>query len=97
MSPIVLAIFGLGPQEIILIAIVGLLIFGRRLPDLARSLGKSVVEFKKGVKGLEDDTNDATAATRSEPAAELPRPPQRITPAAPRFEETPADKPNTPS
>ena len=96
MTPL-FAIFGLGTQEILLLAIIGLIIFGRRLPELARSLGKSVVEFKKGVKGLEDETGEAPVGARSEPAAELPRPPQRITPAAPRFEEAPADKPNTPS
>ena len=33
----------------------GLLIFGKRLPEVGRSLGKGIVEFKKGLKGVEDD------------------------------------------
>ncbi|MDB5171415.1 MAG: hypothetical protein JWO87_2030 [Phycisphaerales bacterium] len=38
----------------ILIALVGLLFFGKRLPELGRSLGKSIVEFKKGLKEIEE-------------------------------------------
>ncbi len=44
-----------GGLELVLVIGVALLIFGRRLPDVARSLGKSIVEFKKGVKDIKDD------------------------------------------
>jgi sec-independent protein translocase protein TatA len=51
----ILSFMSLGPMEMIMIAIVGLLIFGNRLPDVGRSLGKGLVEFKKGLKGVQDD------------------------------------------
>ena len=44
-----------GLTEWIIIGALGLLIFGKRLPDVGRSLGKGIVEFKKGLKGIEDD------------------------------------------
>lgn len=51
-----LAMFGLpGGAEWIVIGVIALLIFGRRLPDVARSVGKSIVEFKKGIKDVKDD------------------------------------------
>ena len=49
-----LAFIPSGSQWIV-IAIIGLLLFGKRLPDVGRSLGKGIVEFKKGIKGVEDD------------------------------------------
>ena len=53
--------FGLGHWEISLIILVLLLLFGRRLPKIAGSLGKSVVNFKKGLKevDLRADIKDA--------------------------------------
>ena len=48
-----------GPTEMIVIAAVVLLLFGNRLPGAMRSLGRSVVEFKKGIQGVEDDVDNA--------------------------------------
>jgi sec-independent protein translocase protein TatA len=47
-----------GPLELIVIAVVALLILGRRLPEIARGLGKSLAEFKKGAKEAKDVKND---------------------------------------
>jgi sec-independent protein translocase protein TatA len=46
---------GLTPFHLFLILIVVLLLFGNRLPSVMRSLGEGVVEFKKGMQGIEDD------------------------------------------
>ncbi len=52
--------FGMpGGIEWIVILIVALLIFGKRLPEVMKSMGKGIVEFKKGVKGVEDDVEEA--------------------------------------
>jgi sec-independent protein translocase protein TatA len=52
--------FGMpGGIEWIIILIVALLIFGKRLPEVMKSMGKGIVEFKKGIKGVEDDVEDA--------------------------------------
>jgi sec-independent protein translocase protein TatA len=55
--------FGIGTTELIVIAIIVLVLFGTRLPKVMRSLGQGVVEFKKGVQGIEDAA-DEPAKTR---------------------------------
>jgi sec-independent protein translocase protein TatA len=53
---------GIGLPELIVILVIVLLLFGaKKLPDLARSLGKSVNEFKKGMNEGEQST-DAKAS-----------------------------------
>lgn len=48
-----------GPFELIVIALIVLLLFGKRLPGLMNSLGRSVVEFKKGVNDTDNlDADD---------------------------------------
>ena len=59
----ILAFGGIGTTEVIIILVIGLLIFGRRLPEVGKSLGRSIVEFKKGVKGIEDDIDQGTTRT----------------------------------
>jgi sec-independent protein translocase protein TatA len=62
--------FGLGYQELLLILVIVLVLFGaQRLPDLARSLGSSVKEFKKGINEAskeEPKQDDATAAAKKD-------------------------------
>jgi sec-independent protein translocase protein TatA len=47
--------FGIGTTELLIIAFIVLILFGSRLPGVMRSLGQGVVEFKKGVQGVEED------------------------------------------
>ena len=50
-----LGLWSFGPLEIGLVALVALLLFGKRLPEVARSLGKGITEFKKGIKDVGND------------------------------------------
>lgn len=62
---------GVGTQELLIVLLIVLLIFGaRKLPDLARSLGASAKEFRKGIAdGSEDDVDSPAAEAK---AAETP-------------------------
>lgn len=59
--------FGMRPQELILILVIVLLLFGaRKLPELARSLGASAKEFRKGVSEGSDEDEDSNTNTTPE-------------------------------
>lgn len=81
------AFFGgqIGWMEILIILGFGVLLFGRRLPEVGRYLGKGIVEFKKGLKGIEDEVETVNTASNSYQAPEPPKPPQRIAATAPKF------------
>lgn len=51
----------LGMTELLVILGIALLLFGRRLPEVGRSLGKGIVEFKKGLKGIEQDIEEQSS------------------------------------
>jgi len=78
--------FGLGTQEMVVLLILGVLLFGKRLPEVGRSLGKSVMEFKNGLRGVEDELHGSIFRDEPRPAPSA-RAPQRIAPSAPKFEE----------
>jgi sec-independent protein translocase protein TatA len=62
--------FGLGYQELLIILVIILILFGaNRLPELARSLGSSVKEFKKGVNEAQKDETTAAAKKDEEKKA----------------------------
>jgi sec-independent protein translocase protein TatA len=70
----------IGPLEIIVILIIALVVFGpKRLPELGRSMGKGLREFKDSVTGKDDD--DVREIERSRPA----------TPAAETEEDQPLE------
>lgn len=75
-------------EWLILLAL-GLLLFGRRLPEVGRSLGKGIVEFKKGLSGIEDDVNTAVQRQTQPPAANLPPPQPQQYQAAPAVRVAP--------
>jgi sec-independent protein translocase protein TatA len=85
------AFLNLGAQEMVILLVIGVLLFGRKLPEVGRYLGKGIVEFKKGIKGLEDEVDSSINSTpRHDPAPlEQPRPPQRVMTTAPKFEDSP--------
>jgi len=78
-----LALFSMpGYGELLVICIVGLLLFGRRLPEVGRSLGKTIVEFKKGIRGIEDDIDDSSKKPPSPPTPTSSPPPTAAPPPA---------------
>ncbi len=87
----------IGVPELIVLLLLGVLLFGRKLPDIGRSLGKTVTEFKKGFTGLEDEVN-TSAANRPGVEPEAVKPPQRVTPStsAPKFDDAPMPASNLP-
>lgn len=63
--------WAIGIPELVIIALVSLLIFGNRIPGLAKSLGRSIVEFKKGLREAE---HEDTKSIGSDQADILPPP-----------------------
>ena len=57
-APIQIANILGGGWQVIIVLLVVLLLFGHRLPEMMRSLGKSVTEFKKGINETEDEAGD---------------------------------------
>ena len=78
----------LGPAEMLFVGIIALLLFGKKLPEVARSLGKGVIEFKKGLRGIEDDVETNIYSSRNE-SSTVTRPAPRdesVETTAPKFE-----------
>ncbi len=74
LSNTTLAFWTPGPLEFAVLAVLGLLLFGRRLPEVGRGLGRSIVEFRKGIKGIEDEIENESSAS-SGPRGTLPNDP----------------------
>lgn len=66
------------PWHVMLILVVALLLFGSRLPEVARSMGRAINEFKKGMREVGDDISRDTDEAQSEkdkPKLSPPNPP----------------------
>jgi TatA/E family protein of Tat protein translocase len=87
--------FGIQPWHLIVIAIIALVVFGpSRLPDIGRSLGKTLTEFRKGTKEMtegfkEEFTADPTPSQPQTPAV-FPAPDVQAPPPANMYPEQPA-------
>ncbi|MEN1680672.1 MAG: twin-arginine translocase TatA/TatE family subunit [Planctomycetota bacterium] len=51
----------IGPWQVIIVLLIVLLLFGTRLPSLARSMGLSITEFKKGMKEIDEEPKSPDA------------------------------------
>lgn len=86
----------IGWTEMIVVGVVMLLLFGRRLPEVGRSLGQGIVQFKKGLKDIGDEIEDESSKPEP-PKFESARPPvssgadQRVAQGA----ETPRSEPSS--
>lgn len=93
-------VFGIGAPELVLILVVALLVFGpKRLPELARTLGRGVAEFRRTSNELRRSMDEAADAARIEPpeleaARGRPGPTESTLPGPPRSAEPKA--PETP-
>lgn len=86
---------GIGPQEMVIIGILGVLLFGKRLPEVGKSLGKGIAEFRRGFSGVEDEIrsiNRQVTTTGSSSA----RPYQNSTASAPAVSNDLAPDPAVP-
>ncbi|MEE3332012.1 MAG: twin-arginine translocase TatA/TatE family subunit [Myxococcota bacterium] len=67
------AMFGIGPQELLVIMIVGLLVLGpKRLPEIARSLGRGMAEFRRASSDLRQSLSLEDQPTRRAPPPNAP-------------------------
>ncbi len=67
--------FGIGTVEIVLILIAALIVFGpKRLPELGRSMGRGIREFKNSVTSDKDDDDDDDVRELEHPSAAEERP-----------------------
>ncbi len=75
---------GLSPWHLLLILGLALLFYGNRLPDVARSLGRAVNEFKKGLKDVQSEVG------REVPDEEPHKTPEKLQAPPEKIPDTPA-------
>ena len=86
-EPVILALGMPSPIEWIAIAALGLLFFGKRLPEVGRSIGRSIVEFKKGLRGIDEDIDQQVEAEqKAKQQAQFDAPSKAALPDAYKFD-----------
>ncbi len=91
--------FGIGFQEMLIILVVVLIFFGpKRLPDLAKSLGKGIAEFKKASDEVRKGIDEAVREAETDETGPDPPPPGDTPPSdpSPSAASEPAEPPSTP-
>ena len=88
------AVFGIGPATLVVLGIIAVLLFGERLPEVARSVGKWFMEIKTQVRGLEGEIRSAidsvdSPSSPSASSASYESPEDREEATAPKFEPPP--------
>lgn len=84
-----IAMFGLSPMEVMFIGALAVLLFGSNLPKVARSMGQSMSQFKKGMQELKDELN--VADSRPQQIRRYHEIDDREEPTAPKFEPPSAE------
>ena len=91
------AFMGMGMQELMIVGVVAVLLFGKRLPEVAKSLGQSYSQFRKGLNDLQSSINysDSYTAPKSKPSSRSSYDDydDYDEPTAPKFEPPPPELP----
>jgi sec-independent protein translocase protein TatA len=86
-----LALFSqIGFQELVIILVIVLLLFGRRFPEAMRSIGKGIIELKKGLHGVEEDINKPVEAESEKQSVADEKPDERVAEAPEESESSDA-------
>jgi sec-independent protein translocase protein TatA len=81
--------FNLSGWELLVVLVIALLLFGRRLPEVGRSMGKTIVEFKKGLKSVEEDVKTEETSTAYRPPLTASGEDRRVISSAQNVSTTP--------
>ena len=83
--------FDISPTTLLILGVIAVLLYGERLPEVARSVGKGFMEFKKGVRNIQDDLEGAiNSATSTDAPSRYEEPEEREEATAPKFEPPPS-------
>ncbi len=89
--------FGLGVQEMIIVGVVAVLLFGKRLPDVARSVGASYNQFRRGLQDIQSELDvtrtayHSTSTTHADRRTSSYDDDDHDEPTAPKFEPPSSD------